>query len=541
MLRQDLVVVGILLLVYGALYHQSAAEPVVSGAHTSRARPMPRSLERRVGVLAVALVLVGIAGHYTVMWSYAFSRDEQMVLFDAAVFRSGHFVARLPEEWAPYHAALNMLFIPRGMEGTGWISLYSPVNAALHALGGMAGTPALTNPLLAAAGLVATWQVARRVLPDDSESQWVAVLLYACSTQVMANAMTTYAMTGHLALNMIWLALLLHDRWYSHIGALVIGVLAIGLHQVVYHPLFAGPFLFFLLVLRRRWGLSLAYAVVYAAAIVLWTKFSWFAWHELAAGPGVPRERSPWDRLVWTLAAISPEYLWLKCAYLIRFVTWEHVLLLPLFAAGMAPIVRSRDPRLLGMIAAIAVLIVAKTILRPYQGHGWGYRYMHGVIGIVCIVAAVGWRKLRDEGAIEPKHLKYATAVSLLVVSPWLLYQSHAFAGAYARVDRQIAATDADMVVIDDTVPAFNLDLVYNPPYVDARPVRLAASKLDEGDISALCQRGSMAFVDSRVLAPIAAIFGQAPVAASGTASPLRDAAVRASCAIRPLGHDAID
>ena len=32
------------------------------------------------------------------------------------------------------------------------------------------------------------------------------------------------------------------------VAAAVVGVLAVGLHQVVYHPLFAGPVLFFGLV-----------------------------------------------------------------------------------------------------------------------------------------------------------------------------------------------------------------------------------------------------------------------------------------------------
>ena len=182
--RQDLPVVVLLLVLLAAM----------------RTWPLPITDRRYEGSLAIPMVMLGaallmvcVAGHQIVMWGYALSRDEQLVLFDAEVFAHGALAARLPADWRPLHQALNVLYMPVGFQGEGWVSIYRPVNAALHALVGLAGDRAWTNPVLAVIGLIATWRVARRVLPDDRESQFVAVLLYATSTQVLALAMTSGA------------------------------------------------------------------------------------------------------------------------------------------------------------------------------------------------------------------------------------------------------------------------------------------------------------------------------------------------------------
>src|SRR3546814_21051974 len=70
---------------------------------------------------------------------------------------------------------------------------------------------------------------------------------------------------------MVVLALFLRNDWKGQFGAAVVAFLAIGLHQLQFHPLFAAGFLFWI-VLQRRWGLAAFYAVVYALIILFWGK-----------------------------------------------------------------------------------------------------------------------------------------------------------------------------------------------------------------------------------------------------------------------------
>lgn len=490
-----------------------------------------------VAGMACALFAVALLGHDLVLRSHALSRDEHMVLFDAQSFMNGRLATRLPPFWAPYADAMNLLFMPPAVEGVGGVSIYRPVNAAFHASFGLLGNAALTNPLLAAVGLVATWQVARQVLPGDRPSQMVAVILYATSTQVMAAAMTSYAMTGHLALNMIWLACFLHGRWYGHAAALVTGFLAVGLHQIMFHPAFAAPIVFVLLVMRRRWGLSAVYAVSYLAMILVWSRYTALPLRELGVTGSSGEVEHRWlHQLGWAIDGLSIEYVWLLAANLVRFFAWQNLLFLPLLIAGAAAAWRSRDRRLLALVAAVLALVFLRLVFRPDQGHGWGYRYLHGQIGVTCIVAAAGWRYLRTRGVLQPKYLTVATAISLSVVTPWLLLQAHHFSGLFARADRAISASSADVVVLDEASAFFTADLVYNPPGLDRGPVRLLGRKLDAAEIIELCRTRSVGFVQGPDLAPIAREFGQAPrTRDQGFVPPLREAAIAAGCDIRPV------
>src|SRR3546814_12221723 len=76
--------------------------------------------------------------------------------------------------------------------------------------------------------------------------------------------MTAYAMPAHLTINLCWPWFVLRRRWWADAAALTLGFFAVGLHQFHYHPLFAAPILF-LLLLRQDWGRAAFYALGYLA------------------------------------------------------------------------------------------------------------------------------------------------------------------------------------------------------------------------------------------------------------------------------------
>jgi hypothetical protein len=489
-LHQDIVVLAALiaLLAVAAVPRSQA-----SAAPTGQVRLTTRSV--LVGAAVAAALLW--AGTYVLFHNYPLSRDEQMAVFDMQVFRSGRLAAPLPPQWRHYAEALTPAFLLPLPGNAAWVSSYMPGNAMLRTVFGLID-PALMNPLLAAAGGVATFDCARRLFPGNLGAQAVALLMYATSAQVLVTAMTPYAMTAHLALNMIWLALYLRDTRPAHAAAIAIGFVAIGLHQVIFHPLFALPFIE---ELRRRgrWRTAICYLAAYALFGLFWISYPQLvavaAGLKPQSGAGTGIGGFVADRVVPVLLDREPAALPLMAANLLRFVSWQNLALLPLMAFAL-PAVRRQEGIARPLLGGVVLTIAAMTLLLPYQGHGWGYRYLHGLIGNCALLAAYGWRDHGDRSEVR-SFVRAATAVTMLASLPFLVWRAQAFIDPYARVNRMIDRINADMVVVDSEGPDFRVDEVTNRPDLTNRPLRLAGHLLRPLDIGVLCGRGTIAFVSA--------------------------------------------
>lgn len=477
-----------------------------------------------IGVAVAALLLWGAT--YLLFDNYPLSRDEQMVAFDVAVFRSGYLAAPLAQEWRHYAEALTPAFLLPLPGNAAWVSAYMPVNAMIRTVVGLVD-PALTGPLLAAAGAVATFDCARKLFPGDRAAQGVALLMYATSAQVLVTAMTAYAMTGHLALNMIWLSFYLRGTKRAHVAAMAIGFAAIGLHQIIFHPLFALPFIE---QLRRRgeWRTALVYLCCYALFALFW--ISWP--HIVAMTAGVASASGSAqggggfiaDRVIPLLLHREPQTIPLMIANLLRFVAWQNLALLPLMLLAW-PAIRRGDGIAGALAAGVLLTIAAMTFLLPYQAMGWGYRYLHGLIGSCALLAAYGWREASDRSDTTA-FVRVGTVATVVLAIPFLAWQATRFVQPYARVNRMIDGINANMVVVNSYGPAFRIDEVRNDPLLTNRPVRLAANKLSPADIMILCKRGTIAFVDVDQMQALGVGFGTVPDPAAFNA--LRDAAPQA-------------
>ena len=63
--------------------------------------------------------------------------------------------------------------------------------------------------------------------------------------------------------------------------------------------------------------------------------------------------------------------------------------------------------------AGVILNLLAMSLILPYQGHGWGYRYMHGQIGCMALVAAMAWMQVTP-GALRHRW----TGLSAVAFSP---------------------------------------------------------------------------------------------------------------------------
>jgi len=492
-----------------------------------------KPLATKRGLCIVAACLIGICwlGHHFVYLDYNLARDEQLADFDATVFAHGKLFWPLPKFWQSHAWALNQMFtLPIGHHEA-WISNYLPINSLMRMAVGTIASPSLTAPLLVAIGAVSLWRIARRLWPHSPSSWAVALILYAGSAQVLVNGMTAYAMSGHLALDLVWLDLFLLNRRWSHLGAILVGFLATGLHQPLFHPLYVLPFLG-LLYSQRRWSTLGFYLAAYFLIGAFWVGWPlWISSHGMghAAPPG-PDAPNYLVRAIQVFHPPSAEAIWLTALNLLRFVTWQHLLLLPLLAFGIRTS-WNRDPLARALAIGFLLPIPVILILLPYQGHGWGYRYLHGVIGNGCLLACYGWTALEARGLSPRRALAWTSAATFLIVVPVRAVLVHQMVAPHASVSDAIAKSAAGFVIVDNRLP-FSSDLVLNQPDLSNRPIRLLASELSPSDMPDICARGSVAFFPASALKPIADFFGESQYPAWQHVLDLERAAQRAGCDI---------
>ncbi len=477
---------------------------------TDRANP----LQLRRGVVAASVLLV-IAicylGHFLILSGYDMSRDEQMAVFDSRVFAMGRRVASLPMLWRDHASALNTMFMAPVVHPIGWISAYLPVNALLRSLIGLVADPALTGPLLTGIGALALVNCVRLLWPDDKEATIVALALYLTSGQILLAGMSAYAMPAHLAFNLVWLWLFLLKRYTADCGALLIGFTATGLHQPIFHPLFVAPF-FFLLLREKSWARLGLYCMGYAVICAFW--LAWPSWtYPLIAGHQAESAAAAggyWFKLKQLLLDGDNGRWFNMSANLLRFLAWQNLLLLPLAITGG---LLWRNHLIRAMLASILLPVVVMLLIMPYQGHGFGYRYLHGVIGSVILLAVYGWRSIVAEHSALRLFFLRTTMMTTIFIVPAQFWMAHGLHSAFASVNQRIANSGMDYIIIGEADAPFTADLVLNRPDLSNRPLRLLSEGLDRPLMSEICRTHPIIGLPAgRLFNPIAATFHTRPV-----------------------------
>jgi hypothetical protein len=462
-------------------------------------RPRLRGRRVALGLAAVALV-AGTAGWWLVFQGYAFSLDEFLANFDAQIFATGRLMAPIDPAWRPYVGAMQpmyMLPLPSNV----WASSYLPVNAAMRALGRLVHAEPLVNPLLSAFSVVAVWGVARRMWPERPDLALISAALLGTSSQLIVMAMSAYAMPAHLAFNLAWLWLFLRGGKLGHSGAIVVGFLATGIHQLAFHPLFVAPFILRLLF-HRRWGLSAFYVVAYAAIGLFWLE-----WWPIATGfSGVSTDDNGstgadffMDRFDDVLDSAGYDNVGAMGEMLTRFVTWQNVLVAPLALIGAVLAIWNRGP-VRALVLGVVLTLVVMGVATPTQTHGWGYRYMHGLLGSVSLTAAWAWSKLTDALPAQRRTaasgaLVVACAVSLLVLMPVRAWQAWRYVAPFAAANAAIQSARADVVVVDhNSQVLFDMGTVTrNDPFLGHPPRVMALVEMNEPMVRQLCATHSVA------------------------------------------------
>ncbi len=461
----------------------------------------PRLPPPTARVIVPLIVLLGIAawaGHYALFQDYAVSRDEEVARFAAAYMREGMFARPIPVQWEPYRRAIMPEFFSPFGAADYWTAAYLPVNSAIQALFWQLGDPNLAGPVLLVAGLFALWRVARHLMPDRPDAIWVTMLLGCTSSQLWVTAMTPYAMTGHFALNMIWLALVLRGGWLGHGSAGLVALLAAGLHQWHFPPLFIAPFILWML-LARRWAVAAFHLLTLVAIVVVWAKL-WpgFLLHALGAPADVRPSAGVADKVGSLFQRLGDR--WQPLVNLSRYAAWNNILMVPLAALGIAAMKLRRALRGQEIALPLALGCLAGCVLALAQGYGWGFRYAHGFIGPFCLLAGLGWARFRPAGALRP--LVLGVAITLLS-SAFLVWRTYAFVAPYAASHRLIDSSEADIVLVDPRGGLYVTDLVRGRNGVPGRPMVMNLSMLTLEQVDKLCESYVVQLFDRAEFRPL--------------------------------------
>lgn len=449
------------------------------------------------GLLTLALW----AGSYRVLLNYPWTLDEFMATFDQAVFANGRLAWPTPPGWSAYAHALFPYFLLDTPGHAVLASSYLPMNAALRAVFALVLDPALMNPALVGGGLLVLRRVALRLFPETPGAVWTVLVGYVLSAQILVAAMSAYAMTAHLVLNLAWLALFLRRDRLGWAGAILVGFIASGLHQVVFHPLFAAPFIA-VLAAERRWRAFAGFCLAYLAIALFWTSYPAMvmAWAGLASGGGGVSADHGFlaGRLAPLLLHRDPNTLPLMVKNVLRAICWNAVFLLPLLLFAW-PAIRRREGIALPLALGMVLTVVVVALVVPDQGHGWGYRYVHGVLGNVLLLAGYGYREMARAQRSAADGLVVALAgVTAVVVLPFLLGSAQAFVRPAWQLSRLIERQESDFVILDTLPPGTAVKQVRNRPDLANRPLVLSGKDLTEVQVRELCVRGTVTPVGRR-------------------------------------------
>ena len=465
---------------------------VLACAPFDHSRPLTGGATPWIVLAAAGAAVVAYIGGWVIFEHYPLSRDEQMSAFAANYLAHGMLGQPIPPSLGRLSDALVPLFA--GRQGDYWISAYLPGYALMEAgVRNVLGDIWLTGPLCLLVGMAALWSAAKRLWPERVEARIVAIAMALSSTQLVVTGTTVYAMSGHFALDALWLACFLRGDRKGHVAALGVSAFALGLHQIGPHFLFLSGMLIWLWSSGRY-----RLASLYSASTLVFT-LAWRYGYPLAIdqilGPSVDQSVISRGLLHYFERLLSLDLL----TYLARFIAGQNVLLVPFVVCGWLSVRRDKDNPLNGMAwsSAFALLLLFD------QGHGWGYRYLSGFIPNMCLLAAAGWLRLSGEGEqgstrpLPAWLLGASVAVAFLGSLPIAAIEARDFAHRYANAYRTLSHADADAIVVDATNASYADDLIRFEGQVK-RPLLLDAAKLRPPQVVALCKSDRVFLFDYR-------------------------------------------
>ncbi len=410
-----------------------------------------------LGGTAAAVLLFCRWGSRNVLHDYDFSMDEFASWFQARIFAAGHLTASVPARWRFLERPLTPPFIRLDPVRHTWLAQYLPIDPLLRALFLRLGIEHWENPVLALVSVIMVFAVARRLWPGNAGRGIAAASFLALSSQFLLMSMTGYSMPATLAFNLIWLYLYLTPQKWAFVLLPWVGVLALGIHNPLAHALFAAPFL------ARLWFTKAKGQLVYLGSVYCGGLGVWWIWQKHAD----PIQGNPGFRHIFGIP--DSWHVFLQAMNLALVLSWQTPIMIVLFVLCVVRW-RTLDANGLSLLGGIVLTIVFYAFFQLDQGHGWGYRYVYGVLASIALLAGY-----QIDGLLARRGGVWSVALSVVLTLgaqiPLRCLEAEKAIDPFVQAAAFVKSLPVDLTVISPGIGWYAQDLIRNDPYLRNRPL----------------------------------------------------------------------
>ncbi len=432
------------------------------------------------GVFLVSLVVFStcLVGTYVVFHNFPLSMDEYMAVFQARIFAAGKIKAAIPFEWQKFGLALAPIYSTHNPHDHTWMSSYLPVDSLLRTPLQILGVGCILNPLLAASSIIVLAGVCRNLWPGNLTRMWIAVIILATSSQFLITSMTAYSMPAYLFFNLLWLYLYTVKTRTASLLLPWVGFFAIGVHHPNVHLLFVAPF-FIRLIMEKNLRRVFYWGSVYGAGGLFW--IGWMAMSRNAVvAPGLPGAMAYFGvprltQLITQLAALN------------LFLSWQPyilVLLIYLFFSNWS----KASPLLRDLAWGVLLTMLFQLFFLDNQGHGWGYRYCHSVLGNFALMSVAGFYRMIDLLGTRTSNalLSLSIVLAVFIQIPARSWQARSFTSPFYKSASLLASRSESLVILQPDLFWYYWDSVRNDPLFITKPMIFDADRLTASDVALL-------------------------------------------------------
>jgi hypothetical protein len=220
----------------------------------------------------------------------------------------------------------------------------------------------------------------------------------------------------------------------------------------------------------------------------------WYTWHAFSAvNEDVVTRDLTWFR--WPDA----QGVFVQTINLTLLFSWQSAALVLCFVCALGAL-RQYSATLLCLLSGIVLSFALYWFFFLNQGHGWGYRYVYGVLGNIVLLATFGWSRLTEQLGRAPalRMLLVSSCFAVLVQAPLRAFEIEREIRPVARARDYLQGLPEKVVLIDHDLIWYGQDLIRNDPRFLDRPVLVNARKLSPDALRKLRSLG-----DTRSVGPM--------------------------------------